>query len=77
MAQCAQQLIDANIRIRVIAGKIEEIYLPEKDNIIISEPMGYIMNVSLKAIFMQRNGETSLDELNVVSFNNETVYMEQ
>lgn len=43
MAEHAQKLIETNKRgnvITVIAGKIEEIELPEKVDIIISEPMG-------------------------------------
>lgn len=46
MAQYAQQLVasnNLNDRITVIAGKIEEIDLPEKVDIIISEPMGYML----------------------------------
>lgn len=46
MAQYAQQLVAANNlsdRISVIAGKIEEIELPEKVDVIISEPMGYML----------------------------------
>lgn len=46
MAQYAQQLVahnNLNERITVIAGKIEEIDLPEKVDIIISEPMGYML----------------------------------
>lgn len=30
-------------RLKVIAGKIEEIELPEKVDVIISEPMGYML----------------------------------
>lgn len=43
MSQFAQQLVAANNlsdKIEVIAGKIEEIELPQKVDIIISEPMG-------------------------------------
>lgn len=43
MAEHAQRLIETNKRgnvITVIAGKIEEIELPELVDIIISEPMG-------------------------------------
>ena len=41
-----QQLVRANNlsdRISVVAGKIEEIDLPEKVDVIISEPMGYML----------------------------------
>ncbi|VVC42695.1 Hypothetical protein CINCED_3A009103 [Cinara cedri] len=46
MAQHAQTLVDSNNlgdKVSVIAGKIEEIELPEKVDVIISEPMGYML----------------------------------
>lgn len=46
MAKHAQLLVQSNSlggRIEVIAGKIEEIVLPEPVDIIISEPMGYML----------------------------------
>lgn len=46
MSQFAAQLVASNNladRIEVIAGKIEEIELPQKVDIIISEPMGYML----------------------------------
>lgn len=46
MAKHAQLLVQSNNlggRIEVIAGKIEEIVLPEPVDIIISEPMGYML----------------------------------
>lgn len=46
MAEHAQRLIKSNKLedvITVIAGKIEEIELPQKVDIIISEPMGYML----------------------------------
>jgi len=46
MAQYAQQLVESNNvqhKISVIPGKIEEIELPEKVDVIISEPMGYML----------------------------------
>lgn len=42
----SQQLVRANNladRISVVAGKIEEVDLPEKVDVIISEPMGYML----------------------------------
>uniref|UniRef100_A0A1B6CGN0 type I protein arginine methyltransferase n=2 Tax=Clastoptera arizonana TaxID=38151 RepID=A0A1B6CGN0_9HEMI len=46
MAQHAEALVNANTlkdQIHVIAGKIEEIELPEMVDVIISEPMGYML----------------------------------
>jgi hypothetical protein len=46
MAQYAHKLVQSNHlgdKITVIAGKIEEIDLPEKVDIILSEPMGYML----------------------------------
>ncbi len=46
MAQHARTLVSSNGLhdvIRVIAGKIEEIDLPERVDVIISEPMGYML----------------------------------
>lgn len=70
----------------VIAGKIEEIDIPEKVDIIISEPMGYML-------FNERMLETFLHakkwlkpggkmfptrgDLHIAPFNDETLYMEQ
>lgn len=51
MAEHAQKLIETNKRgnvIQVIAGKIEEIELPEKVDIIISEPMGKFWKILRK-----------------------------
>ena len=70
----------------VIAGKIEEIEIPEKVDIIISEPMGYML-------FNERMLETFLHakkwlkpggkmfptrgDLHIAPFNDETLFMEQ
>lgn len=46
MAQYAEQMVAANglsDKIHVIAGKIEEIDLPQQVDVIISEPMGYML----------------------------------
>lgn len=54
MAEHAQKLIETNSRgsvITVIAGKIEEIELPEKVDIIISEPMGEFNIISSYQIY--------------------------
>ena len=44
--KCLQALVDGNNlkdRVEVIPGKIEEEEIPEKVDIIISEPMGYML----------------------------------
>lgn len=89
MAHYAFSLVDANNlsdKIKVIAGKIEEIELPEKVNVIISEPMGYML-------FNERMLETYLHakkwllpggkmypsrgDLHIAPFTDDALYMEQ
>ena len=73
-------------RIQVIAGKIEELDLPEQVDIIISEPMGYML-------FNERMLETYLHakkwlkpggkmfpsqgDLHIAPFTDDSLYMEQ
>lgn len=89
MAQYAQQLVTANNlseRITVIAGKIEEIDLPEKVDIIISEPMGYMLyNERMLETYLHAkkwlkpNGKMfpSRGDLHVAPFCDEALYIEQ
>lgn len=89
MAQYAQQLISANglgERIQVIAGKIEEVELPEKVDIIISEPMGYMLyNERMLETYLhakkwlKTGGKMfpSRGDLHVAPFTDEALYMEQ
>ncbi len=89
MAQYAQMLVMANNvqdRITVMPGKIEEIELPQKVDIIISEPMGYML-------YNERMLETYLHarkwlkpggkmfptqgDLHVAPFSDEALYLEQ
>lgn len=88
MAQHAEALAKSNgmNKLVVIAGKIEEIEIPEKVDIIISEPMGYML-------FNERMLETFLHakkwlkpggkmfptrgDLHIAPFNDETLFMEQ
>lgn len=89
MAYHAQQLVSANNvgeKIKVIPGKIEEIDLPDMVDIIISEPMGYML-------YNERMLETYLHarkwlkpggkmfptegDLHVAPFSDEALYMEQ
>ena len=73
-------------KIKVIAGKIEEIELPEKVDVIISEPMGYaLLNERMLESFLHAkkwlkpNGKMypTLGDLYVAPFTDEALYMEQ
>lgn len=89
MAQYAQKLVRANNlndRINVIAGKIEEINLPEKVDIIISEPMGYMLyNERMLETYLHAKkwlkpgGKMfpSRGDLHVAPFSDEALYIEQ
>ncbi|XP_069693305.1 histone-arginine methyltransferase CARMER isoform X1 [Periplaneta americana] len=89
MAQHAETLVNANNlkgKIIVIAGKIEEITLPESVDVIISEPMGYML-------YNERMLETYLHakkwllpsgrmfptrgDLHIAPFTDDSLYMEQ
>lgn len=89
MANFAQQLVTANNvsdRIVVVPGKIEEVDLPQMVDIIISEPMGYML-------YNERMLETYLHarkwlkpggkmfptegDLHIAPFTDEALYMEQ
>nr|XP_040226492.2 histone-arginine methyltransferase CARMER [Anopheles coluzzii]XP_040226493.2 histone-arginine methyltransferase CARMER [Anopheles coluzzii] len=89
MAQYAQQLVSSNNltdRIIVIAGKIEEIDLPERVDVIISEPMGYMLyNERMLETYLhgkkwlKPDGKMypSRGDLHVAPFTDEALYMEQ
>uniref|UniRef100_A0AAG5CV74 Histone-arginine methyltransferase CARMER n=1 Tax=Anopheles atroparvus TaxID=41427 RepID=A0AAG5CV74_ANOAO len=90
MAQYAQQLVSSNHlsgKIIVIAGKIEEIELPERVDVIISEPMGYMLyNERMLETYLhgkkwlkQPEGRMypSRGDLHVAPFTDEALYMEQ
>jgi histone-arginine methyltransferase CARM1 len=73
-------------KIKVIAGKIEEIELPEKVDIIISEPMGYMLlnERMLESYlhakkFLKPNGKMfpTVGDMYVAPFTDEALYMEQ
>jgi type I protein arginine methyltransferase len=88
MAQYAHQLVQANHlgdKIKVIAGKIEEIDLPEID-VIISEPMGYMLfNERMLETFLHAKkwlkpgGKMfpSRGDLHIAPFTDESLYIEQ
>lgn len=89
MAEHAQRLIKSNNLedvITVIAGKIEEIELPQKVDIIISEPMGYMLyNERMLETFLHakkwlKDGGKmfpSRADLHVAPFRDDALYMEQ
>jgi histone-arginine methyltransferase CARM1 len=89
MAQHAKTLVDNNhlsSRIEIIPGKIEEIILPEQVDVIISEPMGYMLYnermlesyIHAKK-FLKPNGKMypTTGDLYVTPFTDEALYMEQ
>lgn len=72
--------------IKVISGKIEEIELPEKVDMIISEPMGYmLLNERMLETYLHAKkwlkpeGKMfpSRGDLHVAPFSDEALYMEQ
>jgi len=89
MAQHANTLIRNNnmqSKIKVIAGKVEEIDLHEKVDCIISEPMGYmLLNERMLESFLHAkkwlkpNGKLypSVGDLYIAPFTDESLYMEQ
>ncbi|GLH16419.1 Histone-arginine methyltransferase CARMER [Gryllus bimaculatus] len=94
MAQHAESLVNANNlkgKIVVIAGKIEEITLPEKVDVIISEPMGYMLyNERMLETYLHAKkwlkdevlGTTgvmfpSRGDLHIAPFTDDNLYMEQ
>lgn len=89
MAEHALRLINANKLddiISVISGKIEEIELPQKVDIIISEPMGYMLyNERMLETFLHakkwlKDGGKmfpSRADLHVAPFRDDALYMEQ
>ncbi|CAF1112249.1 unnamed protein product [Adineta ricciae] len=89
MAQHAKTLIENNQlsnRIQIVPGKIEEIELPEKVDVIISEPMGYMLYnermlesyIHAKK-FLKPNGKMfpTTGDLYVTPFTDESLFMEQ
>uniref|UniRef100_A0AAY5JYA9 Histone-arginine methyltransferase CARM1 n=1 Tax=Esox lucius TaxID=8010 RepID=A0AAY5JYA9_ESOLU len=89
MAQHAEVLVNSNgmgDRVEVIAGKVEEISLPEQVDIIISEPMGYMLfnERMLESYlhakkFLKPNGNMfpTLGDVHLAPFTDEQLYMEQ
>ncbi|KAM6914283.1 histone-arginine methyltransferase CARM1 isoform 2-T3 [Lycodopsis pacificus] len=89
MAQHAEVLVNSNRlgdRVIVIPGKVEEVTLPEQVDIIISEPMGYMLfnERMLESYlhakkFLKPNGKMfpTLGDVHLAPFTDEQLYMEQ
>lgn len=89
MANFAQQLVRANQtddQISVVPGKIEEIELPQMVDVIISEPMGYMLyNERMLETYLHARkwlkpgGKMfpSEGDLHIAPFTDEALYMEQ
>ncbi|XP_033636313.1 histone-arginine methyltransferase CARM1-like [Asterias rubens] len=85
----AQALVEANKlsdRITILAGKIEELQVPEQVDIIISEPMGYMLfnERMLESYlhakkFLKPGGKMfpTIGELHCAPFSDDAIYMEQ
>ncbi|KAM7463073.1 hypothetical protein LguiA_031194 [Lonicera macranthoides] len=90
MAECARQLIAGNPllgqRITVVKGKVEEVELPEKADILISEPMGTLLvsermlesYVIARDRFLVPNGKMfpTLGRIHMAPFCDEQLYIE-
>lgn len=89
MAHYAQKLVDSNNLknvINVIAGKIEEVELMEKVDVIISEPMGYMLyNERMLETYLHAkkwllpNGKMypTRGDLHIAPFTDDNLFMEQ
>ncbi|XP_023696803.1 histone-arginine methyltransferase CARM1-like isoform X1 [Paramormyrops kingsleyae] len=89
MAQHAEVLVNSNgltDRVVVIPGKVEEVALPEQVDIIISEPMGYMLfnERMLESYlhakkFLKPNGNLfpTIGDVHLAPFTDEQLYMEQ
>ncbi|VDK42148.1 unnamed protein product [Anisakis simplex] len=86
--QCAELVRSNNLtdKIVVVPGRVEEIMIPEKVDIIISEPMGYML-VNERMLesyihsrkFLKNGGRMfpTLGELHVALFSDEALFIEQ
>uniref|UniRef100_UPI0037E939C4 histone-arginine methyltransferase CARM1 n=1 Tax=Semicossyphus pulcher TaxID=241346 RepID=UPI0037E939C4 len=89
MAQHAEVLVNSNRlgeRVVVIPGKVEEVTLPEQVDMIISEPMGYMLfnERMLESYlhakkFLKPNGKMfpTIGDVHLAPFTDEQLYMEQ
>ncbi|KAJ3600712.1 hypothetical protein NHX12_031689 [Muraenolepis orangiensis] len=89
MAQHAEVLVNSNRlgdRVVVISGKVEEVTLPEQVDVIISEPMGYMLfnERMLESYlhakkFLKPNGKMfpTIGDVHLAPFTDEQLYMEQ
>ncbi|KAM3585430.1 uncharacterized protein V6R79_017655 [Siganus canaliculatus] len=88
MAKYTQILVDSNglsERIRVLEGKVEEVSCPDRVDVIVSEPMGYMLlsdrlleNFLLARKWLKPNGLMfpSYGDLHVAPFTDEQLYFE-
>ncbi|GFZ08988.1 protein arginine methyltransferase 4A [Actinidia rufa] len=91
MAECACKLIAGNPslgqRITVVKGKIEEVELPEKADILISEPMGILLvnermletYIIARDRFLLPNGKMfpTIGRIHMAPFSDEYLYVER
>uniref|UniRef100_A0AAY3ZVP8 Histone-arginine methyltransferase CARM1 n=1 Tax=Denticeps clupeoides TaxID=299321 RepID=A0AAY3ZVP8_9TELE len=89
MAQHAEELVKSNglsERVVVVPGKVEEVGLPEQVDIIISEPMGYMLfNERMLESYLHAkkflkpggNMFPTIGDVHVAPFTDEQLYMEQ
>lgn len=89
MAEHAEKLVGFNCmsdKIVVVAGKVEEIELPEQVDVIISEPMGYMLyNERMLETYLhakkwlKKDGKMfpTTGDLHVAPFTDEALFMEQ
>ncbi|XP_077476003.1 histone-arginine methyltransferase CARM1 isoform X2 [Stigmatopora argus] len=89
MAQHAEVLVNSNRlgeHVVVVPGKVEEVTLPEQVDIIISEPMGYMLfnERMLESYlhakkFLKPNGKMfpTVGDVHIAPFTDEQLYMEQ
>ncbi|CAN0167666.1 unnamed protein product, partial [Discosporangium mesarthrocarpum] len=90
VAECAQLLVDSNHMssiIKVIKGKVEEVVLPEMVDIIVSEPIGFLLvhermlesYVEARDRFLKPGGRMlpGLGEIVMAPITDEALYQEQ
>eukprot|EP00903_Cladosiphon_okamuranus_P006197 g6094.t1 len=90
VAEAAQQLVEANHMssiIKVVKGKVEEIELPEKVDVIVSEPIGFLLvhermlecYVKARDRFLKPGGKMlpTIGEIVAAPITDETLHQEQ
>lgn len=90
MADCARTIVESNglsDQITVLRGKVEEIDLPEKVDVIISEPMGFFLvhermlecYVTARKLWLKPNGLMfpTVGTMLFAPFSDDSIYQEQ